>query len=172
MTAPSTAPTSASARTPRGRSRWDRAGSATGRDQSGEALDERLEQLLDRLTDRVLAIAELDPQRHQHARHVTSAVDGVTAGERDQRVDRVGRPVGGPPDLLLPGLGDPCHDRQRKVLLAIEEVVERSARAARVGRNALEHEVPIAVAREPPRGRLQQGVPRARPSVGLSSARA
>jgi hypothetical protein len=49
--------------------------------------------------------AELHPERHHDMGHVAPAVDGVTAGQRQQRGDRIGLLLGRPTHLAPPGEG-------------------------------------------------------------------
>jgi hypothetical protein len=55
--------------------------------------------------------AELDPEGHHDAGDVSSAVDGVTAGQREQRDDRIGLLLGRRTHLTPPGLVDPVEYR-------------------------------------------------------------
>ncbi len=95
-----------------GRAGRDRSGSSTRGNETGRALDEDVEGFGDGAPDGVVAAAELNPQCHEHARQVLSAIDGVSARQRDQRRDRVRLSIGESADLLLPGLVYPRHHRQ------------------------------------------------------------
>ena len=100
----------------------------------------------------MVAAAELDPERHRHARDVAAAEHRVAAGHHDHGRDRVLLARGGLAHLALPGLVGPSEHGQREVLLALELVVEGAARVSGVARHLLEHEVAVAVAREAARG--------------------
>ena len=167
ITAPSSAPTSASATVRGRRARRDRPVPAPRVDQAGAALDQRFGDPLELAPDRMVLTAELEPQRHRDAGDVAPAEDGVTARQRDQRGDRIGLLARRAADLAPPRLVDPLDHRQGEVLLVLELVVERAARVAGVARHLLEDEVAVAVAREAPRGRLEQGAARACAALGL-----
>ena len=74
-------------------------------------------------------------------------------------------------DLAPPRLVDPLDHGQGKVFLVLELVIERTARVSGLARHLLEHEVAVAVAREPPRGRLEQGAARPCTPLGLGCPR-
>jgi hypothetical protein len=111
--------------------------------------------------------AELDPERHHDAGDVSSAVDGVAAGQREQRGDRIGLLLGRRTDLAPPGLVDPLEDRQGQLLLVLELMIEGTARVAGLARHVFEHQVAVAVAGQAPRGRLQQRGARTRAALSL-----
>src|SRR6266508_4417261 len=114
--------------------------------------------------------AELEPQRHRDAGNVSSAVDGVTARQRDQRSDRIGLLVDQPTHLAPPRLVDPLEHRPGQILLVLELVIHGAARVAGLARYLLEHKVAVAVTGEAPRGRLEQRAPRACAPLGLGCA--
>src|SRR4029453_12870879 len=111
--------------------------------------------------------AELDPEGHHDAGDVSAAVDGVTAGQREQRGDRIRLLLGRRPYLAPPGLVDPVEDRQGQVLLVLELVVEGAAGVAGLARHLFEHQVAVAVAGQAPGSRLQQRGPRPRTALSL-----
>src|SRR5208282_925324 len=112
----------------------------------------------------------LESQRHCYACYVPSAEDGMAACQRDQRRDRIALLLLDPlADLGSPGLIHPCDHRERQLFLVPELVVQRAARVAGVASDLLEHEIAVAVAREPPRRRLEQGAARARAALRLGA---
>jgi hypothetical protein len=114
---------------------------------------------------------KLDGERHAHASDVPPAVDGMSASEREQRVDRVILVIDERTDLVLPGRVDPPHDGEGEIFLAREEVVQGASRVPGIARHALEGQVAVAVARQPPSCRLQQHYPSARTALGLRRPR-
>jgi hypothetical protein len=115
----------------------------------------------------VVLTAELDPERHDDAGDVAPAVDGVTAGQREQRSHRIGLLLGRPTDLAPPGLVDPLEHRQGQILLVLELVIQGAARVAGLAGHLLEHQVAVAVAGQAPRGRLEQRAPAAGAPLSL-----
>jgi hypothetical protein len=111
--------------------------------------------------------AELDPEGHHDAGDVASAVDGVTAGQRQQRGDRIRLLLGRCTHLAPPGLVDPVEDRQGQIFLVLELVVEGAAGIASLAGHLFEHQVAVAVAGQASCGRLQQRGPRPRAALSL-----
>src|ERR1700722_12711726 len=118
----------------------------------------------------MILATELESQRDRNASHITPTEDRVSTRHDDQCGHRVGLPVEQRTNLLLPGLIDPVDHSQGEILLVLELVIERSARIAGIASHPLEYEVPIAVARQAPRGRLEQGAPRACTAIDLLGA--
>ena len=142
--------------------------SAAGADQAGDAFDGPVHDLLDLPPDRMLLAAELDPQGHHHAGDVSPAEDGVSPRQGEQLGDRIGLLPGGLTDVAHPVLIDPVDHRQRKVGLVLELVIERAARVARLAGHLLEPQVAVAVAGQPPGGRLEECASRAGAPLRLS----
>jgi hypothetical protein len=111
--------------------------------------------------------AELKPQRYRDAGNVSSAVDGVTARQRDHGRDRIGLLVDQPTHLAPPRLVDPLDHRQGEILLVFELALQGAARVARFARHLFEHEVAVAVTGQSSRGRFKQRAPRARAPLSL-----
>ncbi len=141
---------------PGGRARWDQSVFAPRVDQTDEALDQPRLNALELAPNRMVLATELDSERHSNPRDVSPAEDGVTAGHREQRSDRIGCPVGRFADLTLPRLVGPAEYRQRKILLVFELVVERTARVPRLAGDLFEDQVSVAGTGEASRRRLQQ----------------
>ena len=96
--------------------------------------------------DGMILTAELEPQGDRHARHVSPAVDGVTARQRDQCENWIRLPFDEPADLVPPRLVYPLDHGQREVLLVLELVIERAAGVAGFACHALQDEVAVASA--------------------------
>ena len=114
---------------------------------------------LDLPPDWMVLAAELDPERHHDAGHVSSAEDCVTPGKGDQRRDGIGLFGYLRINLPYPRLLDPLDHRQGQICLVLELVIERPPRVARLARHLFQHDVSVAVSREAPRRRLKQRSP-------------
>src|SRR5436305_7051006 len=115
----------------------------------------------------LVLVAELDSQRHHHPGDVASAEHGMAARQCDQLGDRIRRVARRLADLTRPVLVDPVDDGEGQVLLVAELVVQSTSGVAGLPGHLFQPKVPIAVAGEATRGRLEQGAARAGAALGL-----